>query len=263
MSYKKQKNLNNTNLNIKDWFIEAFSYWYKIVYSHRDEKEAQKQVKFLTSIIPISKSSKILDLCCGYGRHIKFLTKLSYYVIGLDLSKELLIEAQKYIGNSASLICGDVRFLPFKEKSFDIILSLFTSFGYFSSDEENFLYLKNSSHVLKNNGYLILDYLNPQKVKISKKHSTTKLIKNLVLHETKWFDKKLSRINKEITIKNKSGSLLKSYIESVKVYDLSQIKQMLTKCNINIINLFGDYSFTEFNDESPRLIVIGKKHDEK
>lgn len=263
MSYKKQKNLNSTNPNTQNWFIEAFSHWYKIVYSHRDEKEAQKQVKFIASIIPISKSSKILDLCCGYGRHIKFLTELSEFVIGLDLSKELIIEAQKNNGYSASLICGDVRFLPFKEKSFDIILSLFTSFGYFSSDEENFLYLKNSSHVLKTNGYLILDYLNPQKVKISKRHSSIKITKNLVLHETKWFDKKLSRINKEVIIKNKNGTPLKSYIESVKVYDFSQIKQMLTECNIDIINVLGDYSFTEFNDKSPRLIVIGKKHDKK
>lgn len=259
MSFNRN-NDNKISLFSTEWFIEAFTPWYKLVYSHRDEREAQKQVEFLASLIPIFSSTKILDLCCGYGRHIKFLSKLSNFVVGLDLSSELLREAKINNQNSAEFVCGDVRALPFRENSFDIVLSLFTSFGYFISDEENFCHLKNSAEVLKYNGYFVLDYFNPTKVKLSKKHSSYKTIENLIIRETKWFDKETNRINKEVIIENTQGDTLKSYLETVKIYEPFEIENMLERCKISIIGVYGNYSKSKFDTKSPRLIIIGKKH---
>ncbi|MCX8064820.1 MAG: class I SAM-dependent methyltransferase [Candidatus Hydrogenedentes bacterium] len=260
MSYKDHNSEIYPDNLPNEWYKEAFSIWYKVVYSHRNVKEAQKQVKFLASLIPISLSTKILDLCCGYGRHIRFLSKLSNFVVGVDLSSELLTQARAQNENLAEFICADVRSLPFHENSFDIVLSLFTSFGYFYTDEENYNHLKNLASVLKCKGYFVLDYFNPNKVKLSKKHSSTKKVNDLIIREVKWLDDKNNRINKNVTIEDIKGNILKSYIETVKIYEFSQIEEMLIKCGIIVQDVYGDYSGSEFTNKSPRLIIIARKY---
>jgi len=246
----------------KEWYIEAFKEWYQIVYRHRDDKEAQEQVDFVYSELSLNKRSKVLDLCCGYGRHLKFLSGKLSFLVGLDLSLYLLREAQK--NNkiySIPLIRGDVRYLPFRTKSFDAVLNLFTSFGYFEEHNDNFKQLEQVSSILKKKGLLLFDYFNPLSVQKIKNIETEKIYKSYIIKENRCYDETNKILKKYISIYSNDLQLKVSYTENVKVYELNELIEMFLSCHLTVKKIYGSYKKESYNSESPRLIIIGERNE--
>lgn len=65
-----------------------------------------------------SDQHRVLDLGCGPGRDIDFLTQLGCQVVGLDLSLGMLAQARKR-NPDAHLVCADLRRIPLAPGSFD------------------------------------------------------------------------------------------------------------------------------------------------
>ena len=107
-----------------------------MLYSHRSCEDGEKQVQLIIQTLNPSKNAKILDLGCGDGRYLYLFNKRGFRTFGLDLSESLLRKGFEKYRNS-NVILGDMRAIP---GYFDIILSLFTSFGYFESEKENQTY---------------------------------------------------------------------------------------------------------------------------
>ena len=79
---------------------------------------------------------QILDLACGKGRHSKYLYKQGFDVTGVDLSKESIDYAKQYQKPRLHFQVHDMC-LPYPQQ-FDAVFNLFTSFGYFEKEEDNF-----------------------------------------------------------------------------------------------------------------------------
>ena len=117
-----------------NWYEEWFGEEYMLVYPHRNEAEAKQQIEFVKRHIHLPKGAKVLDLCCGCGRHAIELKSQGYDVIGLDLSAKLLDLACSRAserGLDMKFIRCDMREIPY-ESYFDLIVNFFTSFGYFT-----------------------------------------------------------------------------------------------------------------------------------
>lgn len=65
-----------------------------------------------------SHGHRVLDLGCGPGRDIEFLTQLGCQVVGLDLSLGMLAQARKRIPD-AHLVRADLRYIPLAPGRFD------------------------------------------------------------------------------------------------------------------------------------------------
>lgn len=104
----------------------------------RGEREA-KAVAGLLRQSGVPPGSRILDLCCGIGRHSVPLARLGYRVVGLDLSPRFLSVARRYakarhVSDRASFVRGDFRRLERSLSAlgtFDGVLNGFTSIGYY------------------------------------------------------------------------------------------------------------------------------------
>jgi ubiquinone/menaquinone biosynthesis C-methylase UbiE len=84
---------------------------------------------YLQKLIMRVKHSRILDLGCGEGFDIKNIistNKIDFeFCCGLDLNYESLRFSRDAIsGASFHVVNGDVRYLPFKPREFDLILCL-------------------------------------------------------------------------------------------------------------------------------------------
>ena len=239
----------------KDWFASDF---YLKVYSHRNNSDAENLLKLIVANIDIPKSASVLDAACGNGRYSMKFAELGYNVVGFDLSKTLLQVAQK---NKSSLkpnpdyFCSDIRSIPIK-RSFDLILNLFTSFGYFETDEDNFSFVKYVSNHLMNNGYFIFDYLNPNYVKKNLIKISNKKIDNINILEKRSIN--LNRVNKEIIISDDKN--MHRYFESVRLYSFNEISDVFAKHGLKIFKIFGNYKGDFYNEEnSERMIIFFKK----
>lgn len=115
----------------------------------------EKEAIALTSIFPRHSHPQLLDLCCGFGRMSAQLHGLGYEVEGLDLSQEQIEMAQR-LNPGPHYIVGDMRRLS-TERTYDGILNLFTSFGYFETEAEDVAALTGWYAALRPGGILVME----------------------------------------------------------------------------------------------------------
>ncbi|MEG0762049.1 MAG: class I SAM-dependent methyltransferase, partial [Chryseobacterium sp.] len=148
-----------------EWFESWFDTpYYHILYSNRDYTEAENFITQLTAELQLPKNSEIIDLACGKGRHSVFLNKLGYKVLGLDLSKKSIEHNQQFENENLQFKVHDMRDMVAHSKV-DAVFNLFTSFGYFDSQDDDRKVFKSVSDVLKSDGFFVLDYLNENYVR--------------------------------------------------------------------------------------------------
>ena len=240
----------------KEWFESWFdTVYYHKLYNNRDNKEANFFILNLISYLKPNKSSKILDLACGKGRHSVILNKLGYNVLGVDLSPSNIQYANQYQNKNLRFAIHDMR-KTIENESFNFIFNLFTSFGYFKSKEENKNVLISTNTMLENDGIIIIDFMNSKKIIANLIEKEVKVIDGIKYQISRKHDD--NYIHKYIKI-NEKGSV-KIYKERVQSLDQADFKKLLDECNFQIIDTFGDFKLSNFNEEkSDRLIIIAKK----
>lgn len=239
----------------KDWFNSGE---YLQVYKHRNEQDADKLLKLIFDNLEIADGSKILDAACGAGRHAIHLAEKGFDVTGFDLS-ETLLEIAKNNARQKKLIPrfikSDIRKFLLNE-TFSLVINLFTSFGYFEEDEDNFLFFKNAYQMLDSEGYLAFDYFNANYLVNNLIPETVKNIDGLEITERRKI--KNNRVNKDILIEKEGNS--KTFSESVKLYDADLLLDRFHKIGYKNFKIFGNFNGTDFNQEtSERLIIICQK----
>ncbi len=239
----------------EDWFN---SKEYLTVYRHRNEAEAKQLVDLILKNVQIPAGSDVLDMACGAGRHAILFAKKGFDVTAVDLSQALLSiakERAERFNLNIQFVNSDLRKFSINKK-FALVNNLFTSFGYFEEDEENFKILKIAFEHLKNGGYFVIDYLNRYEVeKNLVPRSITELPDGSILQERRINS---NRVEKKITINNNGSE--KSFTESVRMYSEDELKNAVKKTGFNIEKVFGDFEGNNFNlQTSPRIIIIARK----
>jgi|SRR5436190_10619637 len=233
------------------WYQEWFGEEYLELYSYRDADEARDQVAFFRDQSgPLD--GPVLDLACGMGRHMLELSIAGYHAVGCDLSYTLLRTGREQHG-PMSVARADMRHLPFCDATFAGLVNFFTSFGYFSSEEENLSVVTEMARVLRPGAVFLFDYLNVHRELeklVEKETRTTPMGESQI---ERWFDRSDRSFNKRITIGQKR------YLERVRGYDLDEISSMFNSCNLSIRAAFGDFQGSAFERTSPRLILLGSK----
>lgn len=211
--------------------------------------------------ISVNAKCKVLDIACGAGRHSLELARRGFDVTGFDLSKFLIGEAKKELKNSPEqnlklkFLIRDMRDFNFRS-SFDVAVNIFTSFGYFEDDEENFKVIRNASNSLKSGGYFVFDFLNKKYIEKNLVRYSRSKQGYITLIQKRRIENGF--VKKEITIKRNKKML--NFTESLKLYSLNEFKKVFRSYSFRIQNLFGDYFGNKFNEnKSLRLIIIAKK----
>jgi SAM-dependent methyltransferase len=233
------------------WYQEWFGAEYLELYSHRDENEARQQVAFFQEQCG-KIDGPVLDLACGMGRHIQELEAAGYRAVGCDLSSTLLRTGVREYGDMA-VARADMRHLPFCDGVFAALVNFFTSFGYFSTEEENFQVVREMSRVLDVGAQFLFDYLNVHRELeklVQREHRDTPMGS---VDIERWFDLSDRSFNKRMTIGDKR------YLERVRGYDLAEISAMFDACNLRIRSAFGDFDGAPFDERAPRLILVGNR----
>ena len=240
----------NNNNSYKSWFDTPY---YHILYKNRDYKEAEMFTRELMKFIKLPLNSKVLDLACGMGRHSINLNKMGYNVTGVDLSVKNIKNASKYESENLKFKIHDMR-KPLGQK-FDLVVNLFTSFGYFDDFKDNLKTLDSIKSSLKKNGLAVIDFLNIKYLKNNLIHKNTEEIDGIKFHLNRSI--KNGFLTKKISFKHELNEY--NFEEKVRSLDLIDFKSMFKQSNIEILHIFGDYKLTSFDENnSKRLIFILK-----
>lgn len=241
---------------MSEWFEDWFeSDEYLEVYKHRNFQDAENLVSLILNVWNIKINSSILDLACGAGRHSIIFAKKGFDVTGVDLSRKLLSIAKENCRNEnlkIDFIRGDLRnFLT--AKKFDLITNLFTSFGYFINDDDNYRIFQSAKEHLKNNGFFVFDYFNKQFLEKNLNSNSSENWNDLIINQNRKIIGK--RIVKQISITKNNHT--KEFIESVRLFSSTELLEKLNEFGFTILKTFGNYKGEEFDiNNSERFIVF-------
>jgi SAM-dependent methyltransferase len=240
----------------KKWFELWFdSPLYHILYKNRNQEEA---IHFIDAVIRELKigHGKILDLACGKGRHAYYLAQKGFEVVGVDLSPASIQYATAmYQLPNLEFYVHDMRH-PFRINYFDYIFNFFTSLGYFDDLRENEKVFEAMHAGVKNGGYIMIDFMNAEKV-----------VQHLVPRENKIIDDYHFYIRREVVngkiikhISVEKGEKLWMYREEVQALMQHHFHAFLNNTGFALVKEFGDYSLQAFHPKlSDRYILLARK----
>src|SRR2546423_9734973 len=149
-----------------DWWRTWFGPRYLALYDETLTERTPLEIDRLEALLQLRPPQRILDLPCGQGRHAIELARRGYEVTGMDISPFLIQVARERAqaaGVQVRWLTGDMR-QPTEDLKFDLILNLFTSFGYFAEDEDDRQVLAAAARMLAPGGRFVLEVINGERV---------------------------------------------------------------------------------------------------
>ena len=143
---------------LNDKFYKDFAGLHDIMLPIKNRLSGRSFFKYILKSIP--SNSEILDTACGTGIHLIITSKLGYKVYGMDLSPEMIAQANKNVKKDrieAVLKVGDFRKISstYKGKKFGTVMCLGNSIAYMKNKQDLRKALKSMYEVLKPNGLII------------------------------------------------------------------------------------------------------------
>ncbi|GJJ70055.1 hypothetical protein EMPS_02404 [Entomortierella parvispora] len=201
--------------------------------------ESHEAIRSIFQETPAEKT-RILDLCCGQGRHVLQLASLyphlefhghdqSEYLINLAQSRA--VEAN--VSDRASFTIGDCRSIPHVDNSFNLVMLMGNSFGYFATDNANKNLLKEIRRILRPGGLAVLDI--PDGGYLRENFSTRGwewIDDNMIVCRERQLSKDKKRlISREVVIST-TGGVVRDQFYAECLYDLDEVRQLVRECGL-------------------------------
>ncbi|MFQ6098186.1 MAG: class I SAM-dependent methyltransferase, partial [Armatimonadota bacterium] len=225
------------------------------------DRETDAEVAGICSLLQLTRQDRVLDVCCGMGRHLVRLRARGYDVVGLDYSNMMLRRAAAAAATwnvACRLVRGDAARLPFRSGSFAKVVNLFNSFGYCLSDEDNERVIREASRCLVRGGDFLLETRNKSyQLAGLPMRCAVRLPNGRRYQHYSHYDRKRRRLNTEWTEDDASGRLV--HAASVRLYEMAELKRILEEAGLRLVRVFGNYHGDPFQRHNRQLILLARK----
>lgn len=226
----------------KDWWHSLFDSVYLKTDGDvvDDSRVTSGEVDTLCGVMNLSKEDRILDVCCGHGRHAIELAKRGFVnVSGLDRSHYLISKARetsRALGLALKFKEGDARKLPYKPDEFDAVLMLGNSFGYFDSIQDDLRVLQQVGRVLKPWGRLFIDLADGEFLKENfQKRSWEWIDRNLFVCRERSLSEDGERLVSREVVTHVSRGVVADQFYAERLYSKEGIADLLAKAGFSEI----------------------------
>jgi SAM-dependent methyltransferase len=242
-------------MSAQPWYRHWFGEAYQILYPHRDALQAQRQIRFLTRATLARPEWKILDIGCGHGRHLQAFWKQGFHhTVGIDLSTAQLADARK---QSLAVARADMRMLPFPLGHFDLIASLFTSFGYFATSDEDLKTLAGFVACLRPQGFLFLDLPNKHHILQNLVAVDERMVDGMVIVQRRRVECHADgeQVVKTIEIRAASGHT-QFFEERVRLWELAPLQMAAEQMGFQLQQVIGDECGESYNPNTSQRMAL-------
>ena len=247
------------------WYVQFFKGDYLRVYGHTLQQDrTDLETQFAIHALGIQPHHRVLDLCCGQGRHSIALAKTGLDVTGVDLSEEMLAIAQseaEIADVGLQLRQADMRHLPDDlENRFDAVINMFSSFGYLESEDDDQQVLHQIAKALKPGGKFLMDLLNREWVIINnEEYDWHQHEDGRIVLEHRQLDLQASTNHLSYTEIHPDGTRREMSDLHMRLYTLTELTKMLTTAGLTLQAVYGGFRGEEYGVNTRRMIVIVSK----
>jgi SAM-dependent methyltransferase len=233
---------------------------------YRDASAPQRtdaEIDHLLELLHLPPGARILDLCCGQGRHAVRLAQRGYRVTGLDYSAPLLALAREAASRLPAQtlpprwVLADARALPLRAQ-FDAVVCLYNSLN-FVHDAQTARALRQAASALSPGGQLLLDLEHRDVVARLQQPSREwrPLGEARVLVERN-FDAIAGISSSHITVLHRrpDGTLEeRQKLHRFRAYSGTELKAMVEAAGFTIMGFYGEYDRRPFRADSPLALI--------
>jgi SAM-dependent methyltransferase len=245
----------------REWFDDD-SMWrdlYPFLFPDSRFASALEEVeKVLALTKPRGKAA--LDLCCGPGRFSIALAKRKFAVTGVDRTKYFLGKARakaRAAGVRIEWVRRDMRDFV-RPDSFDLVLSMFTSFGYFDDKREDLKVLSNILASLRPGGACLIDVMGKERLAKIMAATTSEALPDgsMLVQRHAIFDD-WTRIRNEWILIRRGRA--KTFTFHHTLYSGQELRDRMEQVGFVRVKLFGSLEGEEYGPNSLRLVAVGRR----
>lgn len=246
---------------MKNWF-ENETFWsdmYPYMFNLdrlEDEGLQIEQVIKLTG----KRDGAVLDLCCGPGRHAVVFAKKGFKVTGVDRTPFLLEKAMKRAEEhevEIEFVHEDMRSFIRKE-AFDLIVNMYTSFGYFDSPGEDLQVLQNMHENLKPEGKMIMDVVGKETLAriYQPTHSEYFPDGALLVQRNEIIDSWMRVKSEWILVKDNKSISHTFYLN---IYSARELHDLFLQAGFSKVQIYGALNGEKYGLKASRLIIVASR----
>ncbi|MFJ6572305.1 class I SAM-dependent methyltransferase [Streptomyces sp. NPDC091292] len=211
------------------------------------------------SLLDFPAGSRVLDLCCGPGLFLVPLAERGHQVTGVDLSPAMLEAARAACdraGTSVRLVRADMLD-HIEPGAYDVILNLFTSFGYFADPADNLQVLRNARRSLAPGGHLLVDVMGKEVLAgwIGRPQAVDLPDGAYVVQRDTVLDS-WRRLRTDWTLVR--GTTARTASIHSFLYSAAELHDLFVAAGFTDVTCFGDFDGGPYDQHARRLVVRGR-----
>lgn len=247
-----------------NWYASVFNEDYLRTLPRSLPRQTLREVRFIVEKLGVQRGARVLDLCCGAGRHTVELASKGFDMVGVDLSMFLLKRALDSATKrklSIKFVHGDMRKLTFRS-IFDAVFNVQTSFGYFD-DLTNFKVLQSIYASLKPGGVFLIETLNRDFIMDDMPLRMFWMGDGCKVLEESDVDplSGVLKVKRSIVLDDQSRPPYEQ-VMNIRLYSAAEMRQLLKRAGFNVIELVGDFTLPDprhFGAYSQHNIFVAEK----
>lgn len=240
-----------------DWWRTWFGPVYLALYDPVLQERTPGEVDAIERLLAIRSPLQILDLACGQGRHSIELARRGYAVTGCDQSRFLLdvaVERAGQAGVTVRWVEGDTRQPPPVTGGYDIVVNLFTSFGYFADESDDLSVLRGVAGVLRPDGRVLIELINGERVIRNFEEREWIPMGEATVLERRRLDREHRRMEVERTIIRDGQEEMTTH--ALRLYGGRELATRLREAGFDRVELHGGWDGEPFSDDSLRVVAV-------
>jgi len=244
----------------REWFSSGFfdADMAELLFDAERMREAKAEVSALIRLARLRKGAKVLDAACGTGRHSLEWARKGFAVTGIDITeayvKEASLLARREKLRQAEFQKGELRDLYRFQAGFDLVINLFTSFGYYHRAAENAEALRQMAAALKPGGMLVMEILPRETLDlIFNEKSWQPTRKGYLLQKRAWVDGGRKMRNDAIWV-GKSGE--RETRSEIFIYAVPELAAMFRRVGLRNVACYRNYRGEPWK-QGERLVITG------
>jgi len=240
-----------------DWWRTWFGPVYLDLYDPVLQDRTPGEVDAIERLLEIRPALSILDLACGQGRHAIELARRGYQVTGLDQSRYLLDVADRRAaaaGVAVRWVEGDMRQPYAVPGGVDVVVNLFTSFGYFADDADDLMVLRAVAGVLRPGGRFLLEVLNGERIMRTFEAREWIPFGEATVLEQRRLDRDRRRMEVDRTIIRDGHEEQTSH--TLRLYSGRELTVLAKRAGFDVIQLYGGWDGELLAEDSLRVVAV-------